>query len=320
MPEPIKEALFSLLGWGSTLIVALGGVAFAWLRRRGLGAIGCSLLLLGLCFFGATAALGLWVRYRPQPASLTRQIAGGPRYHRFSRTLPRPTVNHWVSIDLSLPGLRFLVTSSPKDECVPAQKTTQFLAQTHAKLAINTHYFFSCAGAPATDAMVEGALVHPLGVAVAARQAIGTRAWGSTLYFDEQGRPSIDAPPEDVVTALSGSARLLQHGNVLPQSDPVVAPRSAIGFNLASNQLMLLVVDGRQRGYSEGLTLRELAELLLELGASDAIELDGGGSATLAVRADDGNVELLNSPIHQRIPGRERPVSSHLAIDWTDAR
>ena len=46
----------------------------------------------------------------------------------------------------------------------------------------------------------------------------------------------------------------------------------------------------------------------------DAIELDGGGSATLVTEGEDGQPEVLSSPIHQRIPGRERPVANHLGV------
>jgi hypothetical protein len=44
------------------------------------------------------------------------------------------------------------------------------------------------------------------------------------------------------------------------------------------------------------------------------MNLDGGGSSTLAVEGANGRPEVLNSPIHQRIPGRERPVGNHLGI------
>lgn len=59
-------------------------------------------------------------------------------------------------------------------------------------------------------------------------------------------------------------------------------PRSAIA-RLADGRVALLTVDGRQPGYSAGMTLHELAAFLLSLGALDAISLDGGGSSQLAV-------------------------------------
>jgi hypothetical protein len=53
--------------------------------------------------------------------------------------------------------------------------------------------------------------------------------------------------------------------------------------------------------------------MLRDLGAVDAINLDGGGSATLVV-ADHGRPRVLNSPIHTGVPGRERPSANHLGV------
>ena len=74
------------------------------------------------------------------------------------------------------------------------------------------------------------------------------------------------------------------------------------------------MIDGRQPGYSEGVSLGELADLMIEYGADHAINLDGGGSSTLVVEGTDGTARILNSPIHGRIPGRERPVANQLGI------
>jgi exopolysaccharide biosynthesis protein len=46
-------------------------------------------------------------------------------------------------------------------------------------------------------------------------------------------------------------------------------------------QYVLVVVDGRQEGYSRGITLKMLAEFMGELGCQEAFNLDGGGSATM---------------------------------------
>ncbi len=49
-------------------------------------------------------------------------------------------------------------------------------------------------------------------------------------------------------------------------------------------------------------------------GAHDAIELDGGGSATLAGRDAQERPCLLSRPVHTKIPGRQRPVANHLGL------
>ncbi len=79
--------------------------------------------------------------------------------------------------------------------------------------------------------------------------------------------------------------------------------------------MLLFVIDGRQPNYSAGATLTELAEVILEHGGHHALNLDGGGSSTLVIEGPDGQPEVLNSPIHRRIPpSRERPVANHLGV------
>jgi exopolysaccharide biosynthesis protein len=82
------------------------------------------------------------------------------------------------------------------------------------------------------------------------------------------------------------------------------APRTALGVDAKGN-ILLATVDGRQPGYSAGMTLRELARTLDELGAQEAINLDGGGSTTMALKGD-----VVNKPSD----GRERWVSNALIV------
>jgi hypothetical protein len=79
-------------------------------------------------------------------------------------------------------------------------------------------------------------------------------------------------------------------------------PRSAIGWN--DDHFFLVEVDGRQRS-SAGMTLPELAAYMVKIGCREAMNLDGGGSATLWVY---GNV--MNSPSE----GHERPAANALVI------
>ena len=83
-------------------------------------------------------------------------------------------------------------------------------------------------------------------------------------------------------------------------------PRTAIG-QLADGRILLVVVDGRQPGYSVGMTTFEMALTMVRLGAVRAMQLDGGGSSTLAF---EGTV--LNSPSD----GRERPISTALMLQY----
>lgn len=83
-------------------------------------------------------------------------------------------------------------------------------------------------------------------------------------------------------------------------------PRTAVG-QLADGRVLLVVVDGRQSGYSVGMTTFEMAQTMMRLEAVRAIQLDSGGSSTLAF---DGKV--LNRPSD----GRERPISTALMLQY----
>jgi exopolysaccharide biosynthesis protein len=87
-------------------------------------------------------------------------------------------------------------------------------------------------------------------------------------------------------------------------------PRTAVGVR-AEGSLVFVTVDGRQPKKSVGMTVDELAGLMLELGCVDAINLDGGGSTTMVVK---GRVVNNSSDTTG-----ERPVSDALLIfrRWT---
>jgi hypothetical protein len=82
-------------------------------------------------------------------------------------------------------------------------------------------------------------------------------------------------------------------------------PRTAIA-KLASGKLLLVTVDGRQPGISAGMSLYMLADLLLELGAVEAMNLDGGGSTTMVIQN-----KIVNKPSDQT---GERPVSDAVLV------
>jgi Phosphodiester glycosidase len=133
---------------------------------------------------------------------------------------------------------------------------------------------------------------------------------GDAVSFQLDFQPPI---PEGA-QVLGGGPRLLRDGNIVWQTaareerfDAELAekrhPRTAVGIN--GERLLLVTVDGRQPGCSVGMTLAELASLMRELGCSDALNLDGGGSTELWVR---GAIENLPSD------GGERPIADALVV------
>jgi exopolysaccharide biosynthesis protein len=116
----------------------------------------------------------------------------------------------------------------------------------------------------------------------------------------------------EVISALGGGPRLVKDGaEFIPFdwewfSDRLFqnrAPRTAIGIT-ETGKLLFVTVDGRSKQNS-GMTLRELAQLMVKLGAHEAMNLDGGGSATMVVGG-----RIMNDPSD----GQERPVTSALIV------
>lgn len=105
-------------------------------------------------------------------------------------------------------------------------------------------------------------------------------------------------------TAICGGPTLVQGGRVVQWNGfQMRNPRTAVGWN--KDYIFMVEVDGRQRGLSIGMTLPELAAYLVKLGCEEAINFDGGGSATMWVL---GNV--INSPSE----GQERPGANALVL------
>jgi hypothetical protein len=82
-------------------------------------------------------------------------------------------------------------------------------------------------------------------------------------------------------------------------------PRTAVGI-IDKNHFVFVVVDGRDSGYSRGVSLSELAQILKDLGCSTAYNLDGGGSSTMYFMG-----ELVNNPLGE---GKERGISDILFV------
>lgn len=111
---------------------------------------------------------------------------------------------------------------------------------------------------------------------------------------------SITAEWQTVTQAIGGREFLLRGGATYISPHPAIAderhPRTAIGIR-ADGGVVMATVDGRDVGYSTGVTDAELAALLADQGVSEAINLDGGGSTAMSVR-QPGNtfVHVTNRP------------------------
>ncbi|REJ34534.1 MAG: hypothetical protein DIU82_08840 [Bacillota bacterium] len=133
---------------------------------------------------------------------------------------------------------------------------------------------------------------------------------GATIHLEVNLSPPFD----QVTDAVSGRPVLVAGGAPAPLNtrDSLVTqrhPRTAIGFN--GREVFLVTVDGRRDGHADGMTLFELQELMLALGATEALNLDGGGSTTMVIRPP-GTTEpqVVNVPSD----GHERAVGNGLLV------
>jgi hypothetical protein len=241
---------------------------------------------------------------------------------------------HIVDIDLAAPGVRFRLTPRGGPLHTIKQTTLEYLRQQRAQIAINAHFFepWPAPGIdPGTASLVgiaasDGDVYSPFTDKPPKRYAIWPNAPGLNISAD--GRAAIihrgAADPNGYAVrekvklhnALAGSEQIVTGGKVTVADSAWnrrLAPRTAIGLT-ANQHLILAVVDGRQRAVSEGMTVRELAEMLAgRCRAADALSLDGGGSTTLAIA--DPAPRLVNVPVGVNdAAGTQRAVGSSLAV------
>ncbi|MEP6780610.1 MAG: phosphodiester glycosidase family protein [Gemmatimonadaceae bacterium] len=120
--------------------------------------------------------------------------------------------------------------------------------------------------------------------------------------------------------AVGGQPHLMRDSIILGTVDSAgnagfrgLNPRTAIGYGNKGKRLLLAVIDGRQPGFSVGMTLRQEADLFRALGATDAMNLDGGGSSVMVVR-DANATSRVRLLTHPSDTVGQRAVSNALAV------
>ncbi|TAK13550.1 MAG: phosphodiester glycosidase family protein [Anaerolineae bacterium] len=254
-----------------------------------------------------------------QPEPTTETLFKGVTYERRVTQSPRPMVIHIVTINLQADGIKPFVTppDNPGEErAVNARTTAEFLEDFDLQLAINGDAFRPWHDyGPMGYEPDAGDPVDPLGLAAHNGEVYSeSTSQEIPLHILRTNRVVVGGEVGRVHMTLSGNRLLVNNGSAQPDLGNTPQPRTAVGVNPSGNTLILIVVDGRQDGYSEGMTLTELAALFVELKAYDAVNLDGGGSSTLVVQGSDGQPRVLNSPIHGGLPGNLRPVANHLGF------
>lgn len=306
-------------------VLGVAGISICARRRKqkqrwfsGVAAISviCLLIIGGAAF---------WYTHRPLPAPTRTSLFRGIEYERLVED--GPMIVHVVRIDLDTPELTFRITpaSSSSSYDVDVRTTSEFLSEFKLQLAINGDFFDPWRDIGFWDYYPhsgDGVNTRGLSAAIGDVYTEGytLKERYHTLYISETNEASFTAPDNGIFNAISGNIRLIQNGDPISITDVENEylmkrhPRTAVGFDEAGKTLIIVVIDGRQPNYSEGATIPELIEVMLGFRVFEGINLDGGGSSTLVIEGEQGQAVVLNSPIHNRIPGRERPIANHLGV------
>lgn len=303
---------------------------------RGRGALRSALIAFTLCL-GACAAAPMGAVRPVMPSGLTvgseQRLFENAVLNRLERVGDAPLVAHVVRLDLAHGNMRLDTTTgdaSRGGEFV-ARLTTAELVRTSAQLAVNASYFLPFRGGRkggedyyphvGDAAWASGAVISDGREVSPAETALDVRVDGILCMRGARLRILAgQACPRWTTDAVAAGPLLLKDGEIPDFSahDPdyaaTPAPRTALGLSRDRRTAWIIVVDGRQPGYSLGVGLTELAGIFSALGATDAINMDGGGSSTLVRQDARGGAEVVNRPIHTNIPGRERPVANHLLV------
>jgi len=204
------------------------------------------------------------------------------------------------------------------DSAIGRYRTTALLAElaTHEKVVggVNGDFFNLKDGSPTNLLIVNGRmLTPPNGQPVLAFDSANVPHISTFTLRDGQLTPFY---PKN---AVGGRPVIVRDSAIDAAVDTMGQagfrarnPRTAAGIARGGRRLILVAVDGREY-QNAGMTLRELGDLMLALGSSDAINLDGGGSTTL-VYADPDSAGRLRIANHPSDKGGERTVGDALAI------
>lgn len=255
----------------------------------------------------------------PFPADTVRsQSVSDGVMRRYIYAPKGPWAIHVLEVDLDRCNAAVAVKGA--DSAAGRTKTTVLLGDLANKVKVvggaNADFFSLANGTPTGLLIADGRMITPpSNQPVLAFDSSGT---AHIAMFANTGGRLAPFYPRDAVGGRPVLARdSVVAGTVDTEGQASFNvgrnPRTAAGIARGGRWLILVAVDGRQMPYSDGMSLRELANLMLALGARDAINLDGGGSTTLVYADSDssGALRIANRPSDKE---GERPVGDALAI------
>ena len=253
------------------------------------------------------------------PVTLQHIVRRSPKLSIFVATLnladPRVAVHVAPGGPAPTNGSPWVTTLLPPSEIANRE---------HFDIAVNGDFFSALATRDVEGrktGYVRGKPAFPIGLAMSAGHL-----WHATalprpyleITVDHQAKFAVGTPDGDLDPA---AREIVGGGQIIVQAGkPVVItgkfstarhPRTAVGLDPTGQRLTLLVVDGRQRRLSIGMTLAELAQEMIAQGCDRALNLDGGGSTEMVYRDPHTHkLRVLNSPSDTK----ERAVADVLGV------
>src|SRR5437588_5872463 len=270
----------------------------AWLSRKT-----CWLIIVVLFLSSILAQAGItFTGWEP----MFKGIEHASGQATVDATTPRQQAVQALRVDLLDPDVRFFTTprnTNGTSETL-GQNTSLFLKTYGLQAAINANFYDPCCSSPPNSPMNVVGLSVCTGVVVSAQESLTDSA---NLLITSNNVATIIAnnfPPQGtnhIYNAVSGHYVVLANGVNLGFSTPEANtpnPRTAAGISEDGRYLILMAIDGRQPGWSDGAIDSETADWLIRFGSFNGVNLDGGGSTTM-VKADDcdGSALQLNRPV-----------------------
>ena len=257
--------------------------------------------------------------------------AYGIKHHELEREVPRINRIQALQIGLSNPKIKPAVIIGPDpDGDGPAETALsnplELAAMPSVLAFVNTNPWDSFpnedgkknrnwyAGQPVD--------IHGLAIANGSVRS-DTAPSTASVWFDKEGRVHLGDREADrpFSEAVHGFQQIVKEGALAVGEGGAIHPRTAIGVDKSGTKLWLVVVDGRQRNYSEGMNLHELGSLMIELGCWNATNMDGGGSSVMGMKDSSGDLQVMNRPSDWfRGKSRVRPLPMILTIQSTEQK
>ncbi|HXK45678.1 MAG TPA: phosphodiester glycosidase family protein, partial [bacterium] len=145
----------------------------------------------------------------------------------------------------------------------------------------------------------EGQHVNIFGLVATGGKIISPAGDGCiSVWSDTSGKINISKFPDTdtLVEGVAGWYQIVKDKTIIPKQTNQLNPLTGIGTDATGYIMWLVVADGRQKGFSEGMSHYELAEFMLKLGCEQVALMDGGGSSIMAIRDKNGRWQVVNSP------------------------